>query len=214
MADGVEEDVGLAAEDGAGHEVALLLALHHLPVPVDQGDVVGVRGRGLGQGEAAGGHCHKGRKEQRRGEQRQPSGPGALGNETPEHGCLLSVGLRPDVRQPSLAAGRAAHNAPRGVSRPPLRGVGFGWAGVVLWTCTGIGSWMAQVDGRGFVAEMGGAAPFQLNLSKHLESRAGSGGGVQQPCGRGAVCTPGESGRADKSPIGKVHFAPGRYEHG
>ena len=50
VADGVVEDVGPAAEDGAGHEVALLLALHHLPVAVDQGDAVGVRGRGLGQG--------------------------------------------------------------------------------------------------------------------------------------------------------------------
>ena len=48
VADGVEEDVGLAAEDGAGHEVALLLPLHHLPVAVDQGD--GRRCRGAGTG--------------------------------------------------------------------------------------------------------------------------------------------------------------------
>ena len=49
VADGVVEDVGGAAEDGAGHEVALLLALHHLPVPIDQGDVAGAGGRGLGR---------------------------------------------------------------------------------------------------------------------------------------------------------------------
>ena len=41
VADGVVQDRDLAAEDGAGHEVPLLLALHHLPVPVDQGDGVG-----------------------------------------------------------------------------------------------------------------------------------------------------------------------------
>ena len=53
VADGVVEGADLAAEDGPGHEVALLLPLHHLPVPVDQGDVVGRRG--LGQGGAADG---------------------------------------------------------------------------------------------------------------------------------------------------------------
>ena len=56
---------------------------------------------------------------------------------------------------------------------------------------------------------MGGAAPFQLNGSKHLESRAGSGRGVHRPRCRGALCTPGEAGAVDKAPIGKVHFAPG-----
>ncbi len=49
VADGVVEDVGLAAEDGAGHEAALLLPLHHLPVAVDQADVVGGVGSGPGQ---------------------------------------------------------------------------------------------------------------------------------------------------------------------
>ena len=72
VADGVVEDFGLAAEDGAGHEVALLLALHHLPVAVDQGDVVGVRGRGLGQGDAAGGYGNQGRKQQGHGQGDQP----------------------------------------------------------------------------------------------------------------------------------------------
>ena len=102
----------------------------------------------------------------------------------------------------------------RGARDPPFRGAGFSVSVLTLWTCTGIGTWRAQVDGRGFVAEMGGAAPLQLNDSKHLESRAGSGGGVHRPCCKGALCTPGESGPADKAPIGKVHFAPGRHEHG
>ena len=56
VADGVEEDAGLAAEDGTGDKIALLLALHHLPVPIDQGDVVAGAGWwGLGQDNAAGG---------------------------------------------------------------------------------------------------------------------------------------------------------------
>ena len=43
VADGVEGDIGGAAEDGAGLQVAFLLPLHYLPVPVDQGEVVPVR---------------------------------------------------------------------------------------------------------------------------------------------------------------------------
>ena len=54
VADGVVQLADLAAEDGTGHEVPLLLPLHHLPVLVDQGDDV-VGGRGLGLGDAAGG---------------------------------------------------------------------------------------------------------------------------------------------------------------
>ena len=90
VADGVVEDVGLAAEDGAGHEVALLLPLHQLPVPVDQGDAVGVRGRGLGQGDAAGGYGNESRQQQRRRQDGQPPGPPRGWNETPEHNRLLS----------------------------------------------------------------------------------------------------------------------------
>ena len=55
VAQGVVEHVDPAAEDGAGDELAVLLALHHLPVAVDQGQVVAVGGWGLGQGDAAGG---------------------------------------------------------------------------------------------------------------------------------------------------------------
>ena len=79
----------------------------------------------------------------------------------------------------------------------------------MLWTCTGIGTPTALVDGRGFVAEMGGAAPFQRGVCEHLESRAGSGRGVHRPRLRGAVCSPAESGQGCKAPIGKVHFGVG-----
>ena len=52
VADGVVELADLAAEDRSGDELALLLPLHHLPVVVDQPDVVAF-GWGLGQGDAA-----------------------------------------------------------------------------------------------------------------------------------------------------------------
>ena len=57
VADGVEEGFDLPVEDGAGHELAALLALHQVPVLVDQGN--GVAGRRLGQGEVACGDCYK-----------------------------------------------------------------------------------------------------------------------------------------------------------
>ena len=49
--DGVEEVNDLPVEHGAGDELAALLALHELPVCVDQDDPVA--GWGLGQGDAA-----------------------------------------------------------------------------------------------------------------------------------------------------------------
>ena len=64
------------------------------------------------------------------------------------------------------------------------------------------------MDGRGFVVEMGRPGPFQPHSCKHLESMAGSGRGVHRPYWEGAFCTPGESGRGCKAPIGKVHFVP------
>ncbi len=78
MAQGVVEDADLAAEDWAGDELALLLALHHLPVPVDQGQVAGVGRRGLGQGYAAGGDGGQRRQEHRGGQQDQPASPAGL----------------------------------------------------------------------------------------------------------------------------------------
>ena len=67
------------------------------------------------------------------------------------------------------------------MSAPRLGGAGFAGSGLTLWTCTGIGTWTALVDGRGFVAEMGGSRPFQPYSCKHFESRAYSGAGVHRP---------------------------------
>ena len=50
VADGVVEDLDLAVEEGPGDELALLLALHEVPVGVDEGQLVR---RGLGAGDPA-----------------------------------------------------------------------------------------------------------------------------------------------------------------
>ena len=89
VADGVVEFADPAAEDGPGHEIAVFLPLHQLPVPVDQHDVV-VSGWRLGQGQAAGGDGDDGREQQSRRPEGQAPGPARGWNESPEHGCLLS----------------------------------------------------------------------------------------------------------------------------
>ena len=63
VADGVEEVCDLPVEDGAGDELAALLALHQGPVGVDQGD--GVAGRRLGLDDSAGWDCQERRQKQR-----------------------------------------------------------------------------------------------------------------------------------------------------
>ena len=74
----------------------------------------------------------------------------------------------------------------RGVSQPPFRGMEFSVSSPTLGTCTGIGTWTASVNGRGFVAEMGGNPPFQRGFCEHLDSSAGSGGRMHRPYWRGA----------------------------
>ena len=61
--DGVEEVRDLPVEDGAGDELAAALALHEVPVGVDEGQLVA--GRGLGLGDVACGDCQKRRQQQR-----------------------------------------------------------------------------------------------------------------------------------------------------
>ena len=88
VADGVEEVDDLPVEDGSGDELAALLALHEIPVCVDQGQLGA--GRGLGQGEVACGDRHQRRQEQRGGQGYQPSGlpPGSA--KGPSDGRLRS----------------------------------------------------------------------------------------------------------------------------
>ena len=75
VADGVVESTDLEAEHRTGDELALLLPLHHLPVLVDQPDVVSARG--LGQSNAAHGDGDQGRNHQRRRQGNHPAdGPG------------------------------------------------------------------------------------------------------------------------------------------
>ena len=73
-----------------------------------------------------------------------------------------------------------------GLAHHPLRGTGFSLSSATLGTCTGIGTWTASVNGRGFVAEMGGNPPFQRGFCEHLDSSAGSGGRMHRPYWRGA----------------------------
>ena len=86
--DGVKEVCDLAVEDGAGDELAAALALHELPVGVDQGQLGA--GRGLGQGDVACGDCQKRRQEQRGGQGQQPSGLSPGSAEEPSDGRLRS----------------------------------------------------------------------------------------------------------------------------
>ena len=62
VADGVEQGLDLPVEDGAGDELAAALALHELPVGVDEDYRVR---RGLSQGDAAGRNCQERRQKQR-----------------------------------------------------------------------------------------------------------------------------------------------------
>ena len=111
VADGVEEDIGPAAEDGTGHEVAVLLPLHHLAVEVDQPDVAGAGGWGLGQGDSAGGYGGQGRHQQRRRQENQAPGFAGPGDEPSEHGRLLSDVDSSNVRQQSVATRRGLRYA-------------------------------------------------------------------------------------------------------
>ena len=97
-----------------------------------------------------------------------------------------------------------------GGSHTPFQGAEYAGSGVMLWTCTGIGTWTALVDGKGSVAEIGEIRPFQPHFCKHLDSRAGSGRGVHRPYWKGAVGAPAESGRGVQGPYLKTTIcAPG-----
>ena len=95
-----------------------------------------------------------------------------------------------------------------GCAHPSFQGAEFSGSGAMLGTCTEMWTWSASVKGRGFVAEMGRPSPFQVNCSKHFQSRAGSGRGVHRPYWKGTLLHPGKSGRGCNGPVGKVHFAP------
>ena len=101
-----------------------------------------------------------------------------------------------------------------GGSHTPLPGAEYAESGLMIGTCTGIWTWVALVDGKGFVAEMGAFRAFQTHFCKHLDSRAGSGRGVHRPYWKGAVGASAETGRGCRAPIGKLQYAPSGMRRG
>ena len=212
VADGVEEGFELAVEDGTGDELAAALALHEVPVGVDEDNLVAERFLGLG--DTAGRDCQERRQKQRgcQGE-KPPERPGFRFERQVFHlsaDLLRFIGSQ--LPQKSVNNGIAIRNLPKGgaflppgawlppLSRPyethPCRAV----VGVYRERRL-----LGSPSRSDFVADTGENHPLQDVNGKHFLGRVPSGGHLDKTTAQGlGFIQAGESGGTWKRPSGNL----------
>ena len=99
-------------------------------------------------------------------------------------------------------------SAVAGGSHTPFQGAEYAGSGVMLWTCTGIGTWTALVDGKGSVAEIGEIRPFQpISVNTWIPGLVLVGECIG-PIGKVQLAPRRNRDGGCKAPIRKLQFAP------